>query len=164
MKEMVTIGKVAATEQERLAFEIINLREKAEQGKKPDDYLKDAATCTAKAIINIIVDDVDEYCVECGCTDQETEIKLRLIRHEECVGDNIYRCWYDVVWQTADGAIPKTVIDLKTRFGHIFEYASTYFSEDLVQEVVQAISGILGESEEEKTKSAKMHLWKYKVS
>lgn len=164
MKEMVTIGKVAATEQERLAFEIINLREKAEQGKKPDDYLHAAATCTAKSIVNIITDDVDEYCVECGCTDKPTEVKLRLIRHEECIGDNIYRCWYDVVWQTEDGGIPKTVIDLKTRFGHIFEYASTYFSEDLVDEVVKALSAILGESEEEKTKSAKMHLWKYKVS
>lgn len=164
MKEMVTIGKVVATEQERLAFEIINLREKAEQGKKPDDYLQDAARCTAKAIVNIITDDVDEYCIECGHTDQETEIKLRFIRHEECVGDNIYRCWYDVVWQTQDGAIPKTVIDLKTRFGHIFEYASTYFSEDLVAAVVTSLSDILGESEEEKTKSAKMHLWKYKVN
>ena len=164
MREKVTIGKVATTEQERLAFEIINLREKAEQGKKPDDYLQDAASCTAKSIVNIITDDVDEYCVECGCTDQETEIKLRLIRHEECVGDNIYRCWYDVVWQTEDGAIPKTVIDLKTRFGHIFEYASTYFSEDLVAAVVNALSGILGEAEEEKTKSAKIHQWKYVVS
>ncbi len=163
MKEMVTIGKVAVSEPERVAFEIVNLREKAEDGQKPDDYLSDAARCTAKVILNIITDDVDEYSVICDTLDKKYKVRLKLVRHEECVGDNIYKCWYDVIWTTADGEIPETVIDLKTRFGYIFEFASTYFSEDLVKCVVEAMTEILGESEEERTKSEKSYLWEYEI-
>lgn len=163
MSKMIKIGKVAITEQEILAFEIINLRSKAEEGKSAGDYLQDAASYTAKAIINIITDDVDEYVVACGCKASIVPINLQLIKHEESIGDNVYKCWYDIVWNTADGGIPETIINLKDRFGYIFGYASTYFSEELVSYVVKALSNILGESSEEKTKSEKSHLWQYEV-
>ena len=162
-EKMVRIGKVVITEQERLAFEIINLRTKAEEGKKTEDYIQDAARCIAKSILNIIIDDVDEYTVACEVKDEIVQVNARLIRHEENIGDNVYKCWYDVLWDYANTDLPGTAMDMKCQFGYVLEYAATYFSEELVEEVVKSMSDILGEPELEKTKSEKSHLWKFEV-
>lgn len=159
----VKVGKVQIDAEERRAFEIISLREKADSGKKPDEYVEAAARCVAKSIINIVTDCVDEMAIAKGMSDMPHAIELEFGKRYEKIGDNVYKCWYDFSWSDKTCEMTKETFSMEERFGFIYEYASTYFSEELVEATVKCLSDILGEPLENKNRFYKTHIWSYEV-
>jgi hypothetical protein len=159
----VKVGKVLVDAEERRAFEVISLREKADAGKKPDDYVEAAARCIAKSMVNIITNRVDEISISRGIADVPHAIELEFGKRYEKIGDNVYKCWYDFSWNDKTWEMEKETFNMEDRFGFIYEYASTYFSEELVDATVKCLSDILGEPVENKTRFYKTHTWSYEV-
>lgn len=164
MSEMaVKVGKVLIDAEERRAFEIISLREKADAGKKPDDYVEAAARCIAKSMMNIVTDRVDELAILYGIPDMPHAIELELNERSQKIGDGVFRCWYDFSWNDKTYETTKEIFNMAERFGYIYEYASTYFADELVEATVKSLSEILGEPTENKTRFCKKHTWRYEV-
>lgn len=162
-KTALSVGKVLISAEERRAFEIISLREKADEYKKPNDYVEAAASCVAKSIINIVTDRVDEVAIMDGTTNIPHAVELEFTQRYQKIGDNVYRCWFEFAWTDKTSDTTKEIFKMRDRFGFVYEFAATYYSKELIEATVNSLSEILGEPLENKAQSYNTYTWYYEV-